>query len=386
MSLVGLVVAGLTLFVVTMYFPIAAFQVYVFAIKWRRRREVHECVPPAPGRRLLTAVVTNGQNPWVVERILAETRAYRVPMRYVAVVEEADAFPYSAERVAVPASFRPPNGSRRKMRALHWFSLWLAREGLGEETYVVHLDDDSVASASYYRHVLGMPEEAGQGVLHLREHGRHMMSTLADFVRVSDCETMCYWWNGRGKPKAVHGEGLVIRADVEAEIGWDYGTFGGEDFLMGQNIAARYYRFGFIPHATRVAPPLSTVDFLKQRRRWIWSTLTCWRQVAALDRFACFWVLYRYAVGWTGFMGFSLLVLNPLLWGVPTPLPVFCVGAFNLSVYFASYQYGAMKTARRYMARAFALQLAVSAYEGMSLPYSILFPPDRNGFDVIRKV
>lgn len=118
-----------------------------------------------------------------------------------------------------------------------------------------------------------MPYDAGQGVIRLKSYGKHLFSTLADMIRPSDCDIYCKYFNSKGKPKAVHGEGLVIRSDIEYEIGWDYATYCGEDFLIGQKIVDKGFRFGYIPYDIYISPPLNTKDFYKQRRRWMYGVL-----------------------------------------------------------------------------------------------------------------
>ena len=168
----------------------------------------------------MVVVTTNGENPEIVEKILAILRGYHTPgrMEVRILAEERDRYPYSAAVCRVPGSYGTPRGSQHKLRALHWFATALASGGFGAETYVVHLDDDSVPSEGYIDYVFRMRELAGQGNIRLRSHGIHLLSTLADFVRIGDCDAWCDTFNLAGRPMAVHGEGLVIRADIETRI------------------------------------------------------------------------------------------------------------------------------------------------------------------------
>jgi hypothetical protein len=370
--------------VVVAYSPISVGQLLLFVQGLGRARGVRN-PPPVPGRRCVVEICTNGENPLVVEKLVAAIAEYRLPVETFVVKEEYDPFRYSALELVVPAGYRTANGSRTKERALQYAIEQLHARGYGAETYICHLDDDSLVSREYLLHILGMPEEAGQGSIRLREHGHHLLSTLADLIRVFDCEAWCSFFNARYRPKAVHGEGLVIRADAEFSIGWDYGTYCGEDFLMGQLLVARGYRFGHIPHAVAIAPPLNPRDFLRQRRRWMYGILWSTGKIARASRPALGWVLYRYVAGWTGFVG--LFVVTYGLIAHPT-LPFWLLGlsAFNFASYCLTYQIGAYRTGRRYMPAVLLLQPVVAFYEGLALPYSLLWKPDRNRFDVIRKV
>lgn len=334
---------------------------------------------------MIVLIATNGGAPTIVEKILATVRGYGLGVEPMVLSEERDRFRYSATNISVPAGYRTPNGSLRKMRALQYGIEELHCQGRGAETYIVHLDDDSVPSRGYLEHVFRMDEPVGQGNLRLREHGRHLLSTLSDMGRVSDCDAYCTFHNLRGKPNAVHGEGLVVRADVEHSIGWDFGTFGGEDWLLGQIVRARGIPFGYIPHSIAIAPPVSVADFFRQRRRWHWSTLSVARRVWRLSRTAYLWFFYRYIVGWAGLIGGAILVAGLL---VRPDLPTWLLGLaiWNMVGYFAFFQYGVHRTSRRYALWMLALQIPVSLYETATLVYAMLVPPDRAGFDVITKV
>ncbi len=370
---------------VLMFFPLAVSQALLL-LRWvtSPSRKTHGL--PVPGRRVAVVVCTNGKATGVVEHLLTTIRGYGVPNVELYVIKEAaDPFRYSAVEMTVPSGYRTKNGSWTKERALQYGAEWGKQHGWGTETYVVHLDDDSLVDRGYLEHVMRMPEEAGQGALKLRSHGKHLMSTLADMVRISDCETWCRLFNERGTPKAVHGEGLALRADVEQEIGWDYATYCGEDFLMGQELVSRGYGFEHIPHDIFIAPPVNMRDFLKQRRRWTWGIFSTWGLMTALNKTTLTWVLYRYSVGWTGFVGFFLFLYSIAV-HLPLPSWLAFVATFNLVVYFAYYQVAAAHIDYRYMPLMALLQFPVAMYEGMALPYSLLYPPDPHSFDTVVKV
>jgi len=371
---------------ILLYFPIAVMQDWL--LLWHRKsfkNECRHCENYDDGRRVAAIITTNGKNPLVVEHIVAVLHSYNVKMEVFVIKEEKDKFRYSAREIVVPSIYNTPGCTRNKMRALHYGIRWLHERGYGSETYLCHLDDDSLVTEEYISHIFHMKEEAGQGYIRLRKAGVHMLSTLADMVRVSNCDSFCCFFNSSGKPKSVHGEGLVIRADVEYQIGWDFGTYGADDLLMGQLIVQKGYHFSFIPHPIYIAPPVSARDFYKQRRRWIMSILWAHRKIRAIDSGTMNWFLYRYAVGWTGVVG-AILVVSSYLFGFYLPLPFEIILAFNLTSYFLFYQYGSAKTSRKFMLPMALLQLPVAMYEGGTLIYSLLFPPSRDSFDVITKV
>ncbi len=152
------------------------------------------------------------------------------------VKEEVDLHTYAAQEITVPSGYETPNESKTKLRALHYAINTLHRMGYGKRDYILHLDDDSIVEKDYIRYVFGMRDLAGQGEIRLRDYGAHLLSTLADFIRVSDCDVYCRHFNRKGKAMFVHGDTLVVRADIEYEFGWDYATYGADDVIMGNDV------------------------------------------------------------------------------------------------------------------------------------------------------
>lgn len=364
------------------YFPVAAFGVGALI---RNKLRGHAPSPaPVPGRRVLALLTTNGENPEVARRIVNEIQSYGLSIQCAVVVEESDSNDYGAPRVVVPACFETPRRSIKKLRAQHYGSLWLRNQGFGSETYVVHLDDDSIPSREYFEHVFGMEEQGGQGVVRLRAYGYSWLSTLADSIRVTACDSMCQTFNRAGKPVFAHGEGLVLRADVESELGWDFAVYGGEDMLMAVR-ASKRYRWGFIPHPVYISPPTSASDFYRQRRRWHASFFSAAPSLARERWWGAAVIIYFYYVGWTGMVGLGLWLLNLSL-GVPFPVWLIAISVFCLFSYFGLYAYGAGQTKKRYIPFMIVAQYAVALYEGLTLPYTLVRPPPRDGYEVIRKV
>ncbi len=364
------------------YFPIALLQdVRLLSTLLRRRPRMPARVP---GRHVLVMMTTAGNAPEIVRQIFRTIAGYGLPVELAIVKEARDTNSYGVPEIVVPPGYQTPNRSRRKMRAQHYASEWLRGHGYGAETYVVHLDDDSVPDREYLEYVFGMPYHGGQGTLRLREYGRNLWTTLTDFVRISDCDAFCAAFNRAGHPMMVHGEGLTLRADVEEEIGWDFGTFGAEDLMAGIELGKRY-RWGLIPYHVRIAPPVSARDLYRQRRRWHYSFVTAARKISHMQRTVILWFVYRYYIGWTGLFGLTLWLLNILL-GIPFPAWLLYLGVFNLVSYFGFYQYGAWVTQPRYSILSLLLQFPVSYLECGTLFYTLIDPPNPTGFDVIQKV
>ena len=373
-------------FIVFIYFPLAIMQFAGISKNiWEKFHPAHYPIaPPVPGRKVVVQITTNGSNASTVDSIIKTLQSYSLPIEIFVAKEERDTHSYNASELIIPSSYETVNGSYTKLRALQYAIDELHKMGYGKETYICHLDDDSIVEKDYLRYVFSMAGVAGQGEIRLREYGSHLMSTLADFIRVSDCDIFCKHFNSKGKALLVHGEGLVIRADIEYEFGWDYATYGADDVIMG-NLVSRKYGFERIPYHIFISPPVSAKDFYKQRRRWLTAIMLARKKLWHISHRLMFFLFYRYIVGWVGLFGFAFLVYG-VLFGLNIPFILMVMAIFNTVSYFAVYQYGALTTNKKYAPLALVLQYGISLYEGLTFWYALLFPPDTSKFDVIKKV
>ena len=91
-------------------------------------------------------------------------------------------------------------------------------------------------------------------------------------MRPADDLTRFAFYTGMlGSPLGgLHGEHLIVRADVEDEIGWDYPDTVIEDAYFGMEFAKRYPgRATTLNSYSYGASPSSVRDLIRQRRRWI---------------------------------------------------------------------------------------------------------------------
>jgi cellulose synthase/poly-beta-1,6-N-acetylglucosamine synthase-like glycosyltransferase len=136
------------------------------------------------------------------------------------------------------------------------------------------LDDDAIPSKTYVEDAFHAEYDIGQGILAPRiDYGTSLLSSVRDNTRTSDCIAICSYFNHHGNARIVHGEGLMVRANVENIIGWDYGNCLAEDLVFGRK-ATKQFKFGFINAYVEVAPPKTWKDFLVQRRRWLWGMIS----------------------------------------------------------------------------------------------------------------
>ncbi|MEV6930213.1 glycosyltransferase family 2 protein [Dactylosporangium sp. NPDC051485] len=187
--------------------------------------------------------------------------------------------------VTVPDGYRTPNGTRFKARATHYLAEQRSREGEArDDVWVLHMDDDTGVgpdTALAIARFVAEQAQAGperkhlaQGILtYPREYAANRLTWLADSARPAEDVGRFSAWTGGGTPRAgVHGELLLVRASIEASIGWDFGPRSlVEDAQFALLFSARYEgRSAWFAGRCYGASPASMRDFFKQRERWSW--------------------------------------------------------------------------------------------------------------------
>lgn len=307
-------------------------------------------------------------------------------MEIFTLIEEYDKFNYNSKTIVVPKNYITKKLSLNKHRALNYFSEWLLKNGYGKETYVVHLDDDTIVSEKYLQYVMGMEEVAGGGSIRLREFKHFILTTIAEFGRVADYDSWVAFFTIRHKPIGVNSEGLVIRADVESKIGWDYGPVSAEDLVMGQNIYSRGYSYGFIPGFIYLAPALTALDFYRQRRRWIDHFFISLKDVWKMRKSAVLWFVFLYSFGWSSMAGLIIWCISILI-GFHLNIILLSILSYDLIISFAVRQYGASTVKDiKYNIVALIMQIPIVIFESGTFFYFIFRRPKTTKDYTIKKV
>lgn len=200
--------------------------------------------------------------------------------------------------LVVPAGFRTPHHTRFKARANQYaLECRLADAETGDDTWILHMDDDTGISASAAKHLAafvnrqraaaarGEPlRHLAQGILaYPREYSRNRLTWYADAVRTGCDLSFFVATTGRGSPRTgLHGELLLIRSSVETEIGWDFGPNSiVEDAQFALLFCERHPGASdWFPSWCEGASPTTPGDFVRQRERWVWGLLSLLREPA----------------------------------------------------------------------------------------------------------
>lgn len=186
--------------------------------------------------------------------------------------------------IVVPKHYRTRAGTRFKARANHYSHEMRVVEGdVRDDIWVLHMDDDTAVgpdtALSIGRFITEQrrssePKHLAQGVLtYPRENAVNWFTWLADAVRPADDLSRFAALTGGGTPlSGLHGELLLVRSSIEAEIGWDFGPKAiTEDAQLALKFCSLYPgRSDWIEGRCYGASPASVRDFLKQRERWSW--------------------------------------------------------------------------------------------------------------------
>lgn len=210
----------------------------------------------------------------VVTEDAAEAEAIRG--RYAAA-----SVPVSAFRL--PADYRTPRGTLLKARALHY--MVEVHRAAPEDCYVVHYDEESVFTplnlarlvVQLLRHPVGISE--GMISYGLDWNRATVLNKAMESNRPFGCHE-CYSVMTSPPPMHLHGSNLVIRQDLENELGWDIGTLEGtalvaEDLVFGLSAYARFGEGVFGWHRAEMIeqPPFTVRAAYRQRERWVFGAL-----------------------------------------------------------------------------------------------------------------
>lgn len=189
--------------------------------------------------------------------------------------------------IVVPKHYLTRAGTRFKARAIHYaHELRIVEDDVRDDIWVLHMDDDTAVgpdtALSIVRFITEQrkatePKHLAQGILtYPRENAANWFTWLADSVRPADDLSRFAALTGSGTPlSGLHGELLLIRSSIEAEIGWDFGPNAlTEDAQLALIFCERYPgQSGWFEGRCYGASPVSVRDFLRQRERWSWGLL-----------------------------------------------------------------------------------------------------------------
>lgn len=313
--------------------------------------------------------------------------------------------------VIVPSTYQPSNGTRYKARASQYLTELRTREGESrDDVFVYHLDDDTAVGCDTIASIAEfIAKDTGeihvaQGVLAFpRQLASNRFCWLADAIRPADDMSRFYFFTGllRWPVAGFHGEHLLVRASIEAEIGWDFGeSVKVEDAYFALTFAQRYpNRSAFLNSVSYGASPATVGDLVMQRRRWAAGLfgLAFDRQFNWVSRIPLMFAIVNWGSGLFQHAGVILLAAFLLGDGNSSPIvrAVTLIWAFNMAfvlwMYLAGLRLNVDTSLNRkgYVAHGIAIMLLLlgfSAVEGFAALLGFRdFVTGKQGFAVIAK-
>lgn len=258
--------------------------------------------------------------------------------------------------VTVPRQYRTANGTRFKARASHYsHELRIGEHEDRDDVWVLHMDDDTGVgpdTALSMARFIQEQSQAGRNAKHMaqgiltypREYAGNKLAWLADSARPAEDLARFSAWTGSGTPRAgLHGELLLVRASIEATIGWDFGPRSiVEDAEFALIFSARYRgRSAWFSGRSYGASPATLRDFFRQRERWSWglSALVFNRSLQLRNRLLLGYSVASWVVGPLQNVGVVLLI--GLAAGDPntSPVALFIVPLWALNMAYAVWMY-----------------------------------------------
>jgi len=282
---------------------IGVYGIFVARRKMAETRQIADNVRASRHDKLLVVVPTIGRHdtyPALERSVISYIRhlpAYFPYLRIDVITEEGCAamsrIVALAERspfvrlVVVPKHYQTRAGTKFKARANHYSHELRIMEGdVRNDIWVLHMDDDTAVGPDTAISIVKFineqrrsprPKHLAQGVLtYPRENAVNWFTWMADSIRPADDLSRFAALTGSGTPiSGLHGELLVIRSTIEAEIGWDFGPKAiTEDAQLALIFCQRYPgRSDWFEGRCYGASPASVRDFIRQRERWAWGLL-----------------------------------------------------------------------------------------------------------------
>ena len=186
--------------------------------------------------------------------------------------------------VVVPKHYQTRAGTRFKARAEHYSHELRIMEGdVRNDIWVLHMDDDTAVGPDTAISIVKFineqrrsprPKHLAQGILtYPRENAANWFTWMADSVRPADDLSRFAALTGGGTPlSGLHGELLLIRSTIEAQIGWDFGPNAITEDAQFALTFCQFYpgQSDWFEGRCYGASPASVRDFVKQRERWAW--------------------------------------------------------------------------------------------------------------------
>jgi len=217
----------------------------------------------------------------VVHRVTEVTSKTGYTNYRIDVVTDRPATVKDGNMIVVPPTYQTKNHARFKARSLHYAVEYRrVRADNTKDAWILHLDEESFITNQMLVSILkylGRPEPAlvSEGpIIYPNKMFDVGITRYSDSLRPYTCYS-CVSQMTSSVPLNMHGSNLLVRADTEDAVGWDFGGIGAsEDQRFGYEVWGKMGSvFGWHGGMLEEQPPLNITDFISQRRRWLLGNL-----------------------------------------------------------------------------------------------------------------
>src|ERR671914_1879350 len=222
----------------------------------------------------------------------------------------------------------------KKARALQYAVEHRKRIGKNTSTrWIFHMDEESYVTPQTILALLKFIRK-GKGVVSegpifypLKFESANRLTAIAESVRPFACYD-CVSQMTNPPPLHMHGSNLLVRSDIEDDIGWKFGSTLAEDQMFGYKVYEKYGQgsMGWHGGILLEQPPLNLKDHFFQRRRWFLGTM---ENLYKFSRWHRYKVMFKSA---TLFLGFASGVASTALMIQAYILPLFSLSIYELGV------------------------------------------------------
>lgn len=189
---------------------------------------------------------------------------------------------------------------------------------MDDESYVT--SQTILALLKYIREGKGIASE-GPIFYPLKFQTANRITAIAESIRPYACYD-CVTQMTRPPPLHMHGSNLLVRSDVEDEIGWNFGPTLAEDQMFGFVVSQKYgpNSMGWHGGILLEQPPLNLKDHFFQRRRWVLGTMQNLDKFPRFHRFKLMFKSVTYFMGFASAVASTTLMIHnylPMFWSLP---------------------------------------------------------------------
>jgi cellulose synthase/poly-beta-1,6-N-acetylglucosamine synthase-like glycosyltransferase len=262
--------------------PAPCLGYFFFSYLRENRRLVNKDLSePIPRNIRIVFQITSRNCPPIVQeaanRVMEVARRIEYTNYRIDVVTDREESVKGATMIVVPRGYETKNHARFKSRSLQYAVEYRRLHRYSnKDIWILHLDEESFITTQTLVSVLkylGGPRPAlvSEGpIIYPNKMYDVGITRYSESLRPYTCYSCVSQMTG-SVPTNMHGSNLLVRADTEDAVGWDFKGIGAsEDQRFGHEVWRKMGSvFGWHGGLLEEQPPFTVSDLMSQRRRWL---------------------------------------------------------------------------------------------------------------------